>query len=675
MSPSLQAAVVGIFCILAAASGERVMPQVSAQPDRVFKAEVAVVEVEAHVVDGLGRFADDLTAADFVLLEDGKPQRIQSFSRVPAVGPAQGAAVGAPAAAPDVRSNIAGFSGLVYLLVLDDLQTTPLLAPRSRAAARDFVDRYFADHDMAAVVFTSGRTDAAQEFTSDRRRLLTAIEKFSGSKVTPMVSGREADQPARGGRLQADVVAGPDDTERASAARNTLDALRGYTQALEPARGRRKTLLYFSEGIDYDISAFASSNAAMILDATRAVIAAAARANVAIYGIDARGLDAGAESTDLDIAAEKAKPTLSTSVRRAQDSLRVLSDATGGFAIVNTNDLPASFVRVVSDANTYYLLAYTPTNPRREGRFRRIEVGSRRPGLTVRARRGYVEPTVKGNQEEPVTGDVLAELHRAKRSPVPIVWLPLETTAVALRGEAARAIAVVSTTIDGRELPLREENERHVTDLDLAIVASAYDRDQAPAVRHTINLVLTDENVMQLRRGGFRVVSALDLEPGRYQLRVAAREANAGRVGSVVFDLDVPDFSRPGLAVSALALTSPETSPQILTARPRDPLKDRLPAAFSTQRVFARSDEIVVFAEVYNGSRPPAAPVAVRLTLRDAAGGIAFQTTAGLSGERFSVRIPLAQAAPGTYLLHFEVSLPEGTRHSRETTVRIIPSS
>jgi hypothetical protein len=269
---------------------------------------------------------------------------------------------------------------------------------------------------------------------------------------------------------------------------------------------------------------------------------------------------------------------------------------------------------------------------------------------------------------------VTVELHRATLSPVPVTGLSLEATAVAVRGATTRATTVVSTTIDGRELSLRRENEDQLTDIDLAIVASALDRDRAPAVRHTINLVLTDENVLRLRRGGFRVVSALDLEPGRYQLRVAAREANAGRVGSVVFDLDVPDFNRPGLAMTALALTSVSTGDQVLSARPRDPLKDRMPATPSTQRTFARDDEIAVFAEVYNRSGQPAGPVASALTLRDSAGRNVFQTTEGLFGDRFLARIPLRETAPGVYQLHLEVSLPDGTRQRRETVVRVIPS-
>jgi VWFA-related protein len=667
----IPATIVASFISLAATSSERFTSQASAQPDRVFKAEVAVVEVEAHVIDGSGRFVDDLTAADFVLLEDGKPQTIQSFSRVNAAFPVPTVAVEAPTVAPDVRSNVAGFSGRVYLLVLDDLQTTPLLAPQTRAGARNFVERYLTDTDIAAVVFTSGRTAAAQDFTSDRRRLLAAINKFSGTRLTSLaVSSGEVDQSQSGGRRQADV-SGPNDIERASAARNSLDALRRYARMLEPSPGRRRALIYFSEGLDYDISAFANSNAAMILDATRAVIAAAARANIAIYGIDARGLVADPE-TVAEIAADRTKPTLSTSVRRAQDSLRILSDATGGFAIVNENDLPASFARVVGDASAYYSLGYTPANQRRQGRFRSIDVRSSRPGLTIRARRGYVEPTGDANREKPAPGNVPVALHRASISPIPVAGLPLEATAVALRGTTTRAIAVVSTTIDGRELSLHQEDGRQRTDLDVAIVASAFDRDDAPAVHHTVNVVLTDEDVLRLRRGGFRVVSALDLEPGHYQLRVAAREANAGRVGSVVLDLDVPDFSRPGLAISALALTSVTASDEVLTARPRDPFEDRLPGVLSTQRTFARGEEIGVFAEVSNGPRRLATPVAVAMTLRDAAGRIVFETTDGLSGERFAARIPLTKTPPGAYLLRLDASLPDGTRHSRETTVRVI---
>ena len=90
-------------------------------------------------------------------------------------------------------------------------------------------------------------------------------------------------------------------------------------------------------------------------------------------------------------------------MRLGQDSLRVLSDETGGFAVVNTNDIAGAFERLVEENSSYYVLGYYPSNDRRDGRFRKIEVRVNKPGLTVRARRGYVAPRGRapGNQARP----------------------------------------------------------------------------------------------------------------------------------------------------------------------------------------------------------------------------------------------------------------------------------
>ena len=106
-----------------------------------------------------------------------------------------------------------------------------------------------------------------------------------------------------------------------------------------------------------------------------------------------------ASTTAIEIQSFPDDPTLGldstalhNEVRLGQDSLRVLSDETGGFAVVNTNDISGAFQRLVEENSSYYVLGYYPANERRDGRFRKIEVRVNKPGLTVRARRGYVAP-------------------------------------------------------------------------------------------------------------------------------------------------------------------------------------------------------------------------------------------------------------------------------------------
>ena len=184
-------------------------------------------------------------------------------------------------------------------------------------------------------------------------------------------------------------------------------------------RGRRKSIVFLSEGIDYDITdVFNNRSASTVMDETREAIAAATRSNVSIYAVDPRGLDdargrhdrrgqlrrpgrvdaerrcqRGADGRGVGIS------SLMSELRLSQDSLRTLAEETGGFAAVNSNELTTAFERIVRDNSGYYVLAYYPPSDKRDGKFHKIEVRVTRPGLTVRARRGYVSP--RGNRPTP----------------------------------------------------------------------------------------------------------------------------------------------------------------------------------------------------------------------------------------------------------------------------------
>ncbi len=134
----------------------------------------------------------------------------------------------------------------------------------------------------------------------------------------------------------------------------------------------------------------------------RDVFASATRSNVSIYSVDPRGLTTLAdESINVsggfpdDPPLNLSLQSFNDSLRMSQDSLRSLSEETGGFAAVNRNDFSDAFSRVVKDSSSYYVLGYYPKNDRRDGRFRKIEVKVKRPGLEVRSRRGYTAPRGK----------------------------------------------------------------------------------------------------------------------------------------------------------------------------------------------------------------------------------------------------------------------------------------
>jgi VWFA-related protein len=689
------AALIGTVGAAGQGAGTQATPPEPQQPAVTFRAEVNYVEVDARVVDAQGRFVSTLTQQDFQVFEDGKPQQVNVFSLVNIPVERQTRPLFANRTIePDVQTNSAGYNGRVYLIVLDDLHTQALLSQRTRAGARQFVERYMGANDVAAVVHTSGRADAGQEFTSNQRLLIEAINKFMGRKLRSALLNRlDEEQRTRGVRQAGEPINDSDAAERGFHARNTLDSLRDFAKVLEGVRGRRKSLVYFSEGIDYDINdPFGNRDATTVLDATRDAIAAATRANVVFYGIDVRGLGAGFE-TGIEIQSFPADPTLGldtnalhNEVRLGQDSLRVLSEETGGFAVVNTNDVAGAFQRLVEENSSYYVLGYYPANERRDGRFRKIEVRINKPGLTVTARRGYVAPRGRA-QEAKLAGpnDATPELREAMSSPVPVGGLPLATTASVFKGADNKGSVVMSTTIVGRDLPLVEKSGVFHNDLEISWLASDAKGKVFPGERNTVNLTLKPDTVARLRASGFRVISTMDLPPGRYQLRIAAREANTRRAGLVFYDVDVPDFTKERLAMSGLALTSMASS-AAPTARPKDPLLKLLPGPLSTFRDFVQNDEVALFTEVYELGGGPAHKVEIALALQAEGGQTVFQTReerdsselAGSSGGYgFSARIPLRDIPPGLYVLRVQAEsrVAERLSVSRETLINVLPGA
>ena len=659
-------------------------------PPVTFRAEINYVEVDARVVDAKGGFVTGLSQGDFEVLEDGKPQKVATFSpvNIPVARQPQPLFASAPIE-PDVEDNLTGYDGRVYVLMLDDVHTNALRTQRTKAAARQFVQRYIGANDSAAVVFTSGRSDAAQEFTNSQRRLLAAIDKFMGRKIrSAMMERLDEEARTRDMRQPGDRIPDILDPERTMNARITLDSIRSLATYLGGISGRRKAIVYFSEGIDYNINdVFNNQGASTIIQSTQDAIAAATRANVAIYGVDARGLGAGADDL-IEVQDLPSDPSLNLGLtgfynetRLGQDSLRVLSDETGGFALVNTNDFAGGFERVVADNSSYYLLGYYSTNERRDGKYRKIEVKMRQPGLTVRARKGYV--AARGRAEaEKSDGKTAPELRAALLSPLPMSGLPLALSAAVFKGGNNKGAVVLSTLIAAPDLPLTESNGTFTNKLEVVVSVSDYAGKSYPGDRSSLTLGLKPDSVPRLRAGGFRVLNQIDLPPGRYQLRVAVLEDNSKRAGSVVYDLDVPDFSKEKLSISGLALTS-ALSGMTPTARSKDPLAKMLPGPMTTFRDFVVGDEIALFVEVYDNTGKQAHKVDIEATLKAEGGQTVFQTreerdsselAGGPGGYGFTARVPLKEVAPGLYVLRVlgRSRVDNQPEAFRETIIRVV---
>ncbi len=290
---------------------------------QTFRTDVDLVDVDVSVVDGQGTPVPGLTQADFEVFEDGKPQKIVAFSQVDIAltAPQQFVGVDRPVS-PDVRSNLEPASGRLYLIVLDDMNINPIRINSVRSAAREFIESYFGAGDVAAVVYTSGRVDASQDFTPDPQLLIASIDKFMGRGVQssaieaaekyysdrltlqtdPSSADVDARQVSRRPRLtcrtrvraRSAPTAKPtvdiQDFDRAQRVITVLDAVRTLAESLAPLRGRRKAIVMFSEGLNYQMTEpFGMRSVSDVMRATEDTLNAAARVNVSFYTIDPRG--------------------------------------------------------------------------------------------------------------------------------------------------------------------------------------------------------------------------------------------------------------------------------------------------------------------------------------------------------------------------------------------------
>ena len=654
------------------------------QPPLTFKVEVNYVEIDAVVTDASGNFVRGLTKDDFEVIEQSKPQTISLFSLVdlPLERP-DAPLFSKTGIEPDVQTNRREFDGRVFVLVLDDLHTQALRSPRLRAAARLFVEQYVGTNDLAAVITTGGNKHAAQNFTGNQRLLVKAINAFIGQKLRSETLEKlsQLSRPMPGGGGPTD----PYSMERAHKARSTLSTLKGIAEYMEGIRGRRKAVVFFSEGIDYDMSnPIKNQFASDVREEMKTAIASATRANVSFYAVDPRGLSGFEDAIEIQgVPADNSLGvhTMQDEVRIAHDSLRSLAEETGGFAALNRNDYRETFAKIIADNSSYYVLGYYSSDNRRDGRFRPVTVRMRKPGLQVRARKGYIPPRPRpaGSSNETSAG-TSPELREALGSPLPVTGLGLSATAAAFRGARGKAAVSVTLEIDGSRFKFSEKGDKIFDEVEVSMLAIDADGKGRDGGRDAVQLTLRPQTRDAILARGVRIMRRLELAPGLYYLRIGARETGSGSVGTVMLDVEVPDFSKEPLAMSGIVLTS--TAASAPTARPDEQFKDVLPGAPTTVRDFARDDVLSTFAEVYDNRTRVPHRVEIKTSVLADNGSVVFTTAEERRSEEIgptgggyghSAKIPLKDLAPGRYVLRVDARalLSDGGAASRELEFRV----
>ena len=626
-----------VLLALVAAVQQTPPPQDPAQKPLTFRTRIDSVSVDVTVTDRQGKPVTDLTPADFEVREAGKVQTIDTFKLIAADVAEPATPLRDITSFSDQAREVADDRNRIFLIFLDDYHVRQSNSMRVREQLARFVSN-LGSRDLVAVLYPLTPV-AAATFTRNHSSTAGAIMNFWGRKYdySPKNLYEERYQglpPEQQERMRNDL---------------TLFGLEQACIFLGTLREGRKTLLFVSEGLSGTLPAgtnvqgtivkpmggqsqsqsfFASTQ---LLSQMQQVFAAAGRANTSIFTLDPRGLATSEFDISDTVRYEQDKAVLQESM----DSLRVLADQTDGRAIVNRNDPIPELQRMMRELSAYYLLGYTSTVAPRDGKFHQIQVRVKRPGLEVRARKGYWAYTAE-------------EVEKASATPKP-----------GPPREVASALEEMATIVEPgsrRSLNLwmgarRGPNEKAL--VTLVWEAGATPTDAAEAIEkvtvtaHAISgeALLSNAAVARdaarVRPGG---IVTFEAPAGAVQVRATAENGRGHRLDTEELSYDVPDFTTPGPTLSAPMLY------RARTAREVQDIRAAPDAPPTTSRQFSRTERLLLRFDAYGpaGTRPT---IALRLLNRMGEGMADLPAPAAVRQNGFESEIGLGGLPPGDYLI------------------------
>ncbi|MGB9459228.1 MAG: VWA domain-containing protein [Bryobacteraceae bacterium] len=646
-------AIAGIFLATLFASGQQPAARApdSQQPTAVFSVTSTLVQVDAVVTDSKGRHITDLKPEDFQVFEDGKLQKLTHFSYVqvasehkaapefkaerPKRSPNTVSALPPPALAQlrpeDVRRTI--------VLMVDDLGLSFESMAFVRGSLRKFVNQQMQPGDLVAICRTGAGSGALQQFSVDKRVLLSVIDglhwnpngRFGLSYFDPYgkfgPAGASGFVPS-GDSRSLDVRYDIENTAITTV--GTLGAVNYIVGALREMPGR-KSIVLFSDGIQLFESPGTGESLDSYADVTaalRRLIDRANRSGTVIYTIQATGLQTlqldAQDNPQLDqMTRGEANGALNALTHIGggrdvvnnvlQQDLAYLADKTGGLAYYNGNDLNSGLQRVLEDQEGYYLLGFqTPegTLQRKNGRsdYHRIQVKVTRAGLHVRSRSGFFGET--DDETLPSYTTPAEQLRATMLSPFQSSGVGVRLTA--LYAEAPKRGPVVRNLLRINAADLTWKLDDHGNDwaqVMLVGVATGASDQPLAAVGRVFDLRVAPGKMAEaLRDGALYTLDVPVPKRGAYQIRVAVRDQTTGKIGSATQFLEIPELKKKGFALASVILQDGDRS-----ARPD--MLDIVPAL----RQFKRGSSLEYFCAVEKGRKKgPDVDMATRVrVLRD----------------------------------------------------------
>jgi VWFA-related protein len=565
-------------------------------PAQQIRVQTGEVVVDVNVTDSGGKPVSGLTASDFDVYEDGIKQQIVSFRTISGKAPQPGAKAGSVGdRAPELRADAPAYPHLTSL-VFDKVNVARGEAVRAAEAARAYVNKFLHDNDLVAVFGISLGVRIYQRFTHDRANLLKGIQaaiagntQLSGN-VTDEIRASLASIPGGGSFIPGVFT---DDDKIQLAESGDIDTLVKYPELQElrillrfrdmerEIRGDRsmagllsiiegqrvipgrKSLIFLSSGFAVSLAPGQYAGGAPQF---RAITGAANRAGVTIYPIDVSGLgdvDPEAERQAAEKAAINSKVTVGprTSVglltaamgSNTLETLKMLADETGGFAVPNTNDLVGGIERIGSSLEEYCVLTYVPSNLIMDGKFRTILVKPKRSRLSVRARKGYY--AFPDGDRLPLMG-FEAELldHINTKSPPSAFPLYVGGYCFPVDDGAPTTALLVQFPLSKFKFEKRRDTKDYQSQADVMLLVKRPDGSIVHRLSRQYDLETSQELTEAERQRGFSFYRRVPLESGNYFLEAVVQDRRTGNVSVKRAEFRVASANQEELTLSSLVL-------------------------------------------------------------------------------------------------------------------------
>ena len=657
-------------------------PPAGQQPERTqqppIRSGINFVRVDVIVSDGKGQPVGDLKAEDFSVSEDGKPQKVESFSVIKIDNITQ--ATDRPmssirndydeereAARPDIR---------LFVILLDDYHVRRGNAMGVRKPLFDFIQNQLGPADMVALMYPL--TPVADiRFSRDKGALMGAIERFEGRKFDYRPRNPFEEQYAFYPAVTVERI------------RNqiTMGALKAAAIRMGGLREGRKSVIWVSEGftstlppqLNDPVAAMPGLNnpargrvtpdvandrqefynTVDLNSEMRDVFEIANRQNTSIYPVDPRGLGA----FEYDINEAVGQNTDRRALNSSLDTLRVIADNTDGRAILNRNDLAVGMQQIIRDASAYYLLGYTSTQAPTDGKFHKIEVKVARRGVDVRARKGYWAFTA---------ADAAKAMAPPKPEAPPAVTAALNKIAEPARGRPARFWigtgkgdnGLTRVTFAWEPVPpaLGERRETEPA-ARVSLIASATDgsplfRGRVPEGDIAVPAAPPPPPPSDAAAGTAATAPAgsavtFEAPPGQLQLRISVEGRRGQVIDSLTRDLTLPDFTKVEVSFGTARVFRGRTVRDlaIIKANPTS-----IP---TTEREFSRTERLLIRADAYTpGGAAPT--VTARLLNRGGQKMADLPLQVGAAGT-VELELPLSSLPAGDYLIEMNATSNSGT--------------